>query len=86
VKHNCGPVGKIDVSRIAHGGARQYSIFMIRAGIIAIGAFLTLLGIHFVADGRRKVEGNLVFAGAAICLIGLLVALFALANPAYSLR
>ena len=57
---------------------RQYSTGMIRLGIIAFGALLTLMGLHFVADGRRKVEDNLVFAGAAICLIAALIAVAAI--------
>jgi hypothetical protein len=57
---------------------------MIRAGIVAIGALLTLMGLHFVADGRRKVEANLVFAGAAICLIAVSIALLALVDPPYA--
>ena len=64
---------------------RQYSTGMIRLGIIAFGALLTLMGLHFVADGRRKVEGNLMFAGAAICLIAVSITLLALADPPYAL-
>ena len=57
---------------------------MIRVGVVLAGAFLALMGIYFLADGRRKEAANLVFAGAAICLIAVSVTLFAVINPAYS--